>query len=79
MSDKQPRQLKTEPLPDEDRSNIKQPTLLKHFNSNKMLKPLWIKISRSDFISLIKDVVDNLDDKDCQTTVMILKIQKIFC
>ena len=79
MSDKQPRQLKTEPLPDEDRSNIKQPTLLKHFNSNKMLKPLWIKISRSDFISLIKDVVDNLDDKDFQTTVMILKIQKIFC
>ena len=79
MSDKQPRQLKTEPLPDEDRSNIKQPTLLKHFNSNKMLKPLWIKISRRDFISLIKDVVDNLDDKDCQTTVMILKIQKIFC
>ena len=79
MSDKQPRQLKTEPLPDEDRSNIKQPTLLKHFNSNKMLKPLWIKISRSDFISLIKDVVDNLDDKDCQTTVMISKIQKIFC
>ena len=79
MSDKQPRQLKTEPLPDEDRSNIKQPTLLKHFNSNKMLKPFWIKISRSDFISLIKDVVDNLDDKDCQTTVMISKIQKIFC
>ena len=79
MSDKQPRQLKTEPLPDEDRSNIKQPTLLKHFNSNKMLKPLWIKISRRDFISLIKDVVDNLDDKDCQTTVMISKIQKIFC
>ena len=79
MSDKQPRQLKTEPLPDEDRSNIKQPTLLKHFNSNKMLKPLWIKISRRDFISLTKDVVDNLDDKDCQTTVMISKIQKIFC
>ena len=27
LSDKQPTQLKTEPLPDEDRSNIKQPTL----------------------------------------------------
>ena len=40
LSDKQPRQVKTEPLPDEDRSNIKQPTLLKHFNSNKMSKPL---------------------------------------
>ena len=69
MSDKQPTQSKTEPLPDEDRSNIKQPTQLKNLNSNEISKPLWIKISRSDFFSLIKDVIDNLDDKECLTTV----------
>ena len=69
MSDKQPTQLKTEPLPDEDRSNIKQPTQLKHLNSNEISKPLWIKICGSGFISLIKDVNDNLDNKDYKTKV----------
>ena len=69
MSDKQPTQLKTEPLPDEDRSNIKQPTQLKHLNPNEISKPLWIKISGSGFISLIKDVNDNLDNKDYKTKV----------
>ena len=56
-------------MPVEDRSNIKQPTQLKHLNSNEISKPLWIKILRSDFILLIKDAVDNLDDRDYQTTV----------
>ena len=69
MSDKQPTQLKTEPLPDEDRSNIKQPTQLKHLNPNEISKPLWIKISGSGFISLIKDVNNNLDNKDYKTKV----------
>ena len=69
MSDKQPTQLKKEPLPDEDRSNIKQPTQLKHLNPNEISKPLWIKISGSGFISLIKDVNDNLDNKDYKTKV----------
>ena len=69
MSDKQPTQLKTEPLPDEDRSNIKQPTQLKHLNPNEISKPLWINISGSGFISLIKDVNDNLDNKDYKTKV----------
>ena len=45
LSDKQPTQLKTEPLPDEDRSNIKQPTQLKYLNLNEISKPLRIKIS----------------------------------
>ena len=57
-------ELKTESLSDEDRSGIKQPTQLKQLNLNKVSKPLWIEISRNDFISLIKVVVDNLDDKD---------------
>ena len=48
---------------------MKQPTQLKHLNSNEISKPLWIKILRSDFILLIKDVVDNLDDRDYQITV----------
>ena len=68
LSDKQPTQLKTEPLPDEDRSNIKQPAQLKYLNLFKEIsKPLGIKITRNDFISLIKDIANNLDDKDCQT------------
>ena len=57
-------ELKTESLSDEDRSGIKQPTQLKLLNLNKVSKPLWIEISRNDFVSLIKVVVDNLDDKD---------------
>ena len=32
LSDKQPTKSKTEPLSDEDRSDIKQPTQLKHSN-----------------------------------------------
>ena len=56
-------------MPDKDRSGIKQPTQLKQLNLNEISKPLWTKISRNDFISLIKDVVNNLDDKDYQTTV----------
>ena len=64
----QPDETKTEPLSDEDRSGIKQPTQLKQLNLNEISKPLWIETFRDDFISLIKDVVNNLDDKD-QITV----------
>ena len=60
--------MKTEPLPDEDRSNIKQPAQWKYLNLLKEIsKPLWIKITRNEFISLIKDIANNLDDKDYQT------------
>ena len=48
---------------------IKQPTQLKQLNPNEISKSLWIEVHRNDFISLIKDVVDNLDNKDFQTTV----------
>ena len=61
--------LKAELLSDEDRSDIKQPTQLKQLNLNEISKPLWIEIPRNDFISLIKDVFDNLGNKDFQTTV----------
>ena len=65
----QPVKLKTELLSHEDRSGIKQPTQLKQLNLNEISKALWFEIHRNDFISLIKDVVDNLDNKDFQTTV----------
>ena len=61
--------LKRELLSDEDRSDIKQPTQLKQLNLNEISKPLWIEIPRNDFISLIKDVFDHLDNMDFQTTV----------
>ena len=36
---------------------------------NEIIKPLWIKLSRNDFLSLIKDVVNNLDNNNYQTTI----------
>ena len=83
MSDKQPMQSKTEPLSDEDRSDIKQSTQSKHLNSNEIFKSLWIKIPKNDLILLINDVVDNLDDKTTKLLYikvnMIWKMQKNIC
>ena len=62
-------ELKTELSSNKDRSDIKQPTQLKKLNLNEISKRLWIEIPRNDFISLIKEVVDNLDNNDFQTTV----------
>ena len=56
--------LGTKSLPDEDRSDIKQPTKSKQLNLNEISKPLWMNLSREDFDSLIKDVADNLDNKN---------------
>ena len=53
--------LKTKPLSDEDRSDIKQPT-------QKKTEPFCIEITRNDFISFIKDVANNLNDQDYQST-----------
>ena len=60
---------KTESLSDEDKSDINQPTQLNQLNLKEMSKPIWIEVSRKDFISLIKDFADNLDKKDYKTTV----------
>ena len=59
--------LGTKSLSDEDRSDIKQPTQLKQLNLNEKSKPLWINLSREDFNLLIKDVADNLDNKNYKT------------
>ena len=60
---------KTESLSDENKSDINQPMQLNQLNPNEMSKPIWIEVSRKDFISLIKDVADNLDKKDYKITV----------
>ena len=59
--------LERKSLSDEDRSDIKQPTQLKQLNLNEISKPLWINLSREDFNLLIKDVPDNLDNKNYKT------------
>ena len=55
-------------MPERSKSDTK-PIQLKHIDLNEITKPLWIKLSRSDFASLIKDVVNNLDNKDYQTKI----------
>ena len=49
--------------------DTKEPTQLKLINLNEIIKPLWIKLSTNDFLSLIKDVVNNLDNKNYRTTI----------
>ena len=51
------------PLFSQIKSGTKEPTQLKQIDLNEITKPLGIKLSRGDFISLIKDVVNNLDNK----------------
>ena len=56
--------LETKSLSDEDRSDIKQTTQLKQLNLNEISKPFWMNLSRKNFNSLIKDVADNLDNRN---------------
>ena len=53
----------------DNRSDIKQQMQLKKLKLNETHKPLWIKFSREDFNSLIKDVVDNVDKGKYKTIV----------
>ena len=62
--DYQPAELETKSLADGNRSDLKQLTQLKQLRLNKISKPLWVNLSRQNFNSLIKDVVDNLDNAD---------------
>ena len=59
--------LERKSLSDEDRSDVKQLAQLKQLNLNEISKPLWINLSREDFNLLIKDVPDNLDNKNYKT------------
>ena len=60
---------KQKSLPYEDRSDIKQPTQLEQLKLNEIQKALCLKVSRDNFISLIKVAVDNLNNDKNKTTV----------
>ena len=49
-------------LSEKSELDTKEPTKLKQINLNEIIKPLWIKYSRRDFSSLIKNVVNNLNN-----------------
>ena len=67
--DYQPVELETKSFSYEDRSDIKQSTQLEQLKLNEISKPLWMNLPRNDYNSLIKDIVDNLDNEDCKTIV----------
>ena len=51
------------------KSDTKKPTQLKQIDLNEIRKPLWIKLSISSLTSLVKDVLNNLDNKDYQNMI----------
>ena len=59
---------KKKSLSEKSKLDTKEPTQLKQINLNEM-KPLWIKLSRKYFLSLVKDVVNNLDNKNYQAMI----------
>ena len=65
------------------KSDTEEPIQLKQIYLNEITKRLWIKLSGTDFVSLIKGVVNNLDNTDYQTTISNnrydIKIQNNFC
>ena len=69
QTEDEPVELKIESLSERSKSDTKQPTQSKHIDLNEITKPLWLKLCRSDLTSLIKDVVNNLENKDYQTTI----------
>ena len=46
------KELKIKSLSERSKSDTKEPTQLKQIDLNEITKPLWIKLSRSDFGSL---------------------------
>ena len=60
---------KRKSLSQKSKLDAKEPTQLKQINVNEIIKPSWIKLSINDFLSLIKDVVNNLDNNIYQTTI----------
>ena len=69
QTEEKPIKLKIESLSNSSKSDTKQSIQLKQIDLNEITKLLWIKLSRSDLASLIKDAVDNLDKKDYQTKI----------
>ena len=56
-------------MSEKSKLDTKEPTQLKQINLNEIIKPLWIKLSRNDFLLLVKDIVNNLDNKNYQTMI----------
>ena len=56
----QPVKLETISLSDENKSDLKQPMQPKQLKLSEIQKNLWVKPSRQNFNSSIKDVVNNL-------------------
>ena len=69
QNEEQPVKSKIKSLLERSKSDTKEPTQLKQIDLNETTKLLWIKLSKSDFASLIKDVVNNLDNNDYQTKI----------
>ena len=60
---------KKKSLSEKSKLDTKEPTQLKQINLNEIIKLLWIKLSINAFWPLIKDVVNNLDNNNYQTTI----------
>lgn len=56
-------------MSDDNKSDLGKPTQLKQLQSNKIQKRLWVNLSREDFVPLINDVANNLDDNNCKTNM----------
>ena len=69
QTEEEPVKSKIKPFLERSKSDSKDPTQLKQIDLNETTKPFWIKLSKSDFASLIKDVVNNLDNNDYQTKI----------
>ena len=60
----QPVKLGTESLSDEDRLDIEKPMQL-----DKMNKPLWFEINKSEFAKLTRDMDNNQDNNDFKIVI----------
>ena len=68
-TEEEPVSLKIKSLSERSKSGTKKPTQLKQIDLNEITKSLWFNLSRRYLASLVKDVVNNLDNKDYQTTI----------
>ena len=69
QTEEEPVKSKIKPFLERSKSDTKDPRQLKQIDLNETTKLFWIKLSKSDFASLIKDVVNNLDNNDYQTKI----------
>ena len=56
-------------LSEKGKLDTKELTQLKQINLSEIIKLSWIKLSRNDLLSLVKDIVNNLDNKNYQNMI----------